>query len=96
MSDAVRTLPVVEDAAYAEAVAEGLADADEGRIIPYEDVRRWLLSWGTDRELPPPRMSVVYRRAALRRLTEIRAYIGSQNPAAANRRFPAAVWQKAE
>ncbi len=54
MSEAARTQPQDENAAYAEAVAEGLADAEEGRTIHYEDVRRWLLSWGTDRELPPP------------------------------------------
>lgn len=40
--------------AFAAAVREGLADAENGRTIPYEDVRRWLLSWGTENELPPP------------------------------------------
>ncbi|AWK87394.1 CopG family transcriptional regulator [Azospirillum thermophilum] len=40
--------------AFADAVREGLADADAGQVVPYEKVRRWLLSWGTDRELPPP------------------------------------------
>jgi predicted transcriptional regulator len=43
-----------EVAAYLAAVDEGLADARAGRMIPYEEVRRWLLSWGTDNELPPP------------------------------------------
>lgn len=48
--------PLSDDVHAAEiaAVVEGIADADAGRTVPYEDVRRWLLSWGTDSELPPP------------------------------------------
>lgn len=38
-----------------EAVAEGIADADDGRVHDHKDVRAWLKSWGTDRELDPPR-----------------------------------------
>ena len=40
--------------AYVKAVEEGLRSLDEGRKLPYEDVRDWLLSWGTDREKSPP------------------------------------------
>jgi predicted transcriptional regulator len=36
------------------AVADGLASLDAGRGVPYENVRRWLLSWGTESELHPP------------------------------------------
>ena len=54
MSNTVRPLPDDDSAAEIEAVKEGLADADAGRTVSYEDVRRWLLSWGTDSELPPP------------------------------------------
>jgi predicted transcriptional regulator len=43
-----------ETEAFRAAVQEGIDDADAGRTVPYEDVRRWLLSWGTDRELSPP------------------------------------------
>ena len=39
---------------FAAAVENGIQDANAGRVVAYEDVRRWLLSWGTDRELPPP------------------------------------------
>jgi predicted transcriptional regulator len=39
---------------FRTAVKEGIAQADAGQTIPYEDVRRWLLSWGTENELPPP------------------------------------------
>jgi len=37
------------------AIDEGIADAKSGRTVPYEKVRRWLLSWGGDKELPPPK-----------------------------------------
>jgi predicted transcriptional regulator len=36
------------------AVREGIEAADAGRTVPYEAVRHWLLSWGTEAELPPP------------------------------------------
>ncbi len=36
------------------AILEGLADVDAGRVIPHEEVERWLASWGTENELPPP------------------------------------------
>jgi predicted transcriptional regulator len=41
-------------AAYMAAVDEGLADAKAERIVPYEKVRRWLLSWGSSKESSPP------------------------------------------
>jgi hypothetical protein len=43
-----------DDEEFLAAVQEGIADADAGRMIPYEKIRRWLLSWGTENELPPP------------------------------------------
>jgi predicted transcriptional regulator len=45
-----------DNADFLAAVDEGLADAKAGRVVPYEKVRRWLLSWGTDNELPPPKV----------------------------------------
>ena len=36
-------------------IEEGIKDADAGCFVPHEDVKRWLGSWGTDHELPPPR-----------------------------------------
>ena len=46
----------IEDSAeFLTAVDEGLADAKAERTVPYEKVRRWLLSWGSDKELPPPK-----------------------------------------
>jgi len=46
--------PDAEAAACIEAVQEGIAGADANRTVPYEDVRRWLLSWGAEAELPLP------------------------------------------
>ena len=40
--------------AFVAAVKRGLASADAGRTVPYEDVRKWILSWGTEDELPKP------------------------------------------
>lgn len=44
-----------DEAAFRVAVAAGQASLDAGRKVPYEEVRRWLLSWGTDHETPPPK-----------------------------------------
>jgi uncharacterized protein (DUF433 family) len=35
------------------AIAE--ADANPGRGVPHEEVEKWLRTWGTPNELPPPR-----------------------------------------
>lgn len=43
-----------ERAALQAAVQEGREDIKAGRFVSYEKMRRWLLSWGTDHELPPP------------------------------------------
>ena len=54
MAEPNTTPPTDDDDAVREAVEAGLKSLDEGRGISYETVRRWLLSWGTDRETPPP------------------------------------------
>jgi predicted transcriptional regulator len=47
--------PTPTDAqALEDGVQKGIASLDQGRGVSYETVRRWLLSWGTDRETPPP------------------------------------------
>jgi predicted transcriptional regulator len=38
-----------------EKIREGLADAEAGRVVSHEEVARWLDSWGTENELPPPK-----------------------------------------
>jgi len=37
-----------------ERIRDGLADAKAGRVVPHEEVEKWLDSWGGDQELPPP------------------------------------------
>jgi predicted transcriptional regulator len=55
MAEPKPTLPNNDDdAAFAAAVEAGVASLDAGRGVSYEDVRRWLLSWGTTDELAPP------------------------------------------
>jgi hypothetical protein len=43
------------DPSYVAAVEEARAEVDSGKTVSYERVRRWLLSWGTEKELPRPR-----------------------------------------
>ena len=41
---------------HVAAVEEAIREVDEGApMVPHEEVVRWLESWGTDQELPPPR-----------------------------------------
>jgi predicted transcriptional regulator len=35
-------------------IAAAIAEADKGIFISSEAVERWMASWGTDNELPPP------------------------------------------
>jgi predicted transcriptional regulator len=36
-------------------IKAGLAEAESGApSIPHDDIERWMDSWGTDHELPPP------------------------------------------
>jgi predicted transcriptional regulator len=41
----------------AERLADDRAEADikAGRVISHDAMKRWLLSWGTPNELPPPK-----------------------------------------
>jgi predicted transcriptional regulator len=43
-----------DDEIEEQALAEAEADVAAGRVIPWEKVRAWLLSWGKPDELPPP------------------------------------------
>lgn len=39
-----------------KAIEDGIADAEAGRMIPHERVLEWLLSWGKEDELDPPKV----------------------------------------
>jgi predicted transcriptional regulator len=45
---------VLLDEAKRLAILEGIADAEAGRVVPHDDVKAWLESWGTENELPMP------------------------------------------
>lgn len=48
------TAYVAERRAYREAIAEGIADLEAGRVVSGEEFSRWVASLGTDHELPAP------------------------------------------
>ena len=45
----------VDEGAEAAADARAMADVKAGRFVSNEAVMRWLRSWGTPNELPPPK-----------------------------------------
>jgi prevent-host-death family protein len=40
---------------FLQAVAEGVADSEAGRVVDHKKTRRWLESWGSDKEKDPPK-----------------------------------------
>jgi predicted transcriptional regulator len=44
----------IDQAAEDAADAEGLADAEAGRLVPHEEVAAWLETWGTRDFKPAP------------------------------------------
>jgi len=45
----------VDASAEQAALEEAERAIEQGRTISHEAMRRWLLSWGTDNVLPPPK-----------------------------------------
>ena len=52
-ADAVATYVTEQDWQLSE-IEEGIKDAGAGRVVPHEEVKRWLNSWGADNEQAPP------------------------------------------
>lgn len=46
--------PAAFDADYDERSAAADADVAAGRVVPHEEVVKWLKTWGTADEMPPP------------------------------------------
>lgn len=44
----------MDQTSEAQALAGARAQAEAGKLVPIGDVARWLDSWGTEDELPPP------------------------------------------
>jgi RHH-type rel operon transcriptional repressor/antitoxin RelB len=54
ISDAVESYVSDQERLLAEA-RQGSRQVKSGHYIKHEDMKAWLLSWGSDHELPPPK-----------------------------------------
>jgi RHH-type transcriptional regulator, rel operon repressor / antitoxin RelB len=54
ISDAVESYVADQERMLAE-VRQSDRQVASGHYIKHEDMKAWLLSWGTDREMPPPK-----------------------------------------
>ncbi|HXY24542.1 MAG TPA: CopG family ribbon-helix-helix protein [Candidatus Acidoferrum sp.] len=54
ISDAVESYVTDQERLLAEIRKAG-RQVKSGHYVRHEDMKAWLLSWGTDRELPPPK-----------------------------------------
>ena len=54
ISDAVESYVADQERMLAE-VRQADRQLKSGHYVKHEDMKAWLLSWGTDRELPPPK-----------------------------------------
>lgn len=54
ISDAIESYVADQERLLAE-LREADRDVKSGHYVTHEAMKAWLLSWGTDRELPPPR-----------------------------------------
>jgi predicted transcriptional regulator len=53
---------ITEESWQLAEIKEGMRQAAAGLVISGEDMDKWLASWGTDHELPPPKMQKRTRR----------------------------------
>jgi len=54
-AEAGRTVPLEEVCRLLAEVRQADRQVKSGHYIKHEDMKAWLLSWGTDRELPVPK-----------------------------------------
>jgi predicted transcriptional regulator len=54
VADAIE-IYVQEQQRQLESIRRGLAEIEAGHYIPHEAMKAWLLSLGSDHELPPPK-----------------------------------------
>jgi len=54
ISDAVESYVADQERMLAE-IRQAEREVRSGHYVRHEDMKAWLLSWGTDRELPPPK-----------------------------------------
>ena len=53
-ADQDRVAHVILDEAKRLSIRNGIAEAEAGEFVSHADMTKWLESWGTDEELPPP------------------------------------------
>jgi len=56
MTEPASVLDEIDEAAEERAIAEARADVAADRLVPHEEVARWLRSWYAADELPCPKM----------------------------------------
>jgi predicted transcriptional regulator len=54
ISDAVESYVADQERMLGE-IRQAERQVKSGHFVRHEDMKAWLLSWGTDRELPPPK-----------------------------------------
>lgn len=54
ISDAVESYVADQEKMLAE-IRQAERQVKSGHYVKHEDMKAWLLSWGTERELPPPK-----------------------------------------
>jgi RHH-type transcriptional regulator, rel operon repressor / antitoxin RelB len=54
ISDAVESYVADQEKLLSE-IRQAERQVKSGHYVRHEDMKAWLLSWGTDRELPPPK-----------------------------------------
>jgi len=54
ISDAVESYVADQERLLGE-IRQADRQVESGHYVGHEDMKAWLLSWGTDRELPPPK-----------------------------------------
>ena len=54
ISDAVESYVADQERIVAE-IRQGDRQVKSGHYVKHEDMKAWLLSWGTEHELPPPK-----------------------------------------
>jgi RHH-type transcriptional regulator, rel operon repressor / antitoxin RelB len=54
ISDAVESY-VADQERLMAGIRQAERQVKSGHYVPHEDMKAWLLSWGTDHELPPPK-----------------------------------------
>lgn len=55
MAEPASIIDEIDETVERRAIAEARADIAAGRLVPHEEVARWLRSWDTAEELPCPK-----------------------------------------